>query len=140
MPKCIILSGIPNSGKSTWAKNQKLKIISCDKLRLMFNNGKYKYNPELEKRVWDYFYYILNNAEIDFIVDNTNCKQGYINKIKENLNKKLEWDVEIKRFDIPLWKAHYRNVIRYLKTGKWIPIKTINNFYKNYNQLWKKDV
>jgi len=58
--------------------------------------------------------------------------------IKENSTNYTCSVVEIKRFDIPLWKAHYRNIMRYLKTGKWIPIKVMNSMYKNYKNLWKE--
>jgi len=127
--KLIILSGIPCSGKSTFAKKCGFPVISCDEIRKEIKE---------EKLVWRRFYRELNYLNTNICIDNTNCKQEYINKIKENLNKNVNWDIEIKRFDISLWKAHYRNIIRYLKTGKWIPIKVMNSMYKNYNNLWKK--
>lgn len=128
MPKCIILSGIPCSGKSTFAKKCEFPVLSCDEIRLELKN---------EKLVWERFYRELNYLDTNICIDNTNCKQEYINKIKQNLNKNLTWDIVIKKFDISLQKANYRNIIRFIKTGKWIPIKVLSNMYKNYNKLWK---
>ena len=73
--------------------------------------------------------------DTDFIIDNTNCKNSYIQKIINSLNPNYIWDVEIKKFDVPLWKAYYRNIIRYMKTGKFIPLQTIKNFKKNYEYM-----
>ncbi len=144
MRKCYILSGIPCSGKSSWVKDNlkidyhgyKCDIISCDKIREELFGKNYKYTKNNEERVWDVFYYKITLQTHSFIIDNTNCKQKYINKIKSCLIG--EWDIEIKRFDIPLWKAYYRNILRYLFTGKWIPFKIIKNMKKNYDSLWKE--
>lgn len=136
MSKVYILSGAPLSGKSTWAAKQKLPILSCDKIRMDYYNGRYKFDPKIEEEVWEDFYYRLKNYSKDFIVDNTNCKIGYINKIKENIPK--EFEVEIVKFEVSLLKSYYRNVIRYILTGKWIPLEVIKNMKKNYKKLWKK--
>jgi len=130
MPKCYILIGMPTSGKSTWAKKQGLPIISCDEIRKEFGTN---YDPEQEKMVWDCFYKRLPLFTKSFIVDNTNSKSGYINKIKECLGK--DFEIEYVWFDIPLWKAYYRNVVRYLIQGKWIPFKVLDSMYNNYNKL-----
>lgn len=129
MPKCLILSGMTCSGKSAFAKQCGLPILSCDEIRKKIKN---------EKAVWELFYATLNTWTQDICIDNTNCKQNYINLIRKNLNNTLEWDIEIKRFDVSLWKAHYRNIVRYLRIGKWIPIKVMNSMHKNYNNLWKE--
>jgi len=129
-PICKVLIGMPCSGKSTWAEKQGIPIISCDRIRQEFNTN---YNPKIENQVWEIFYGRLASFKEDFIIDNTNCKQSYINKIKSVLKDKFE--IEYIWFDVPLWKAKYRNIIRYLKTGKWIPIKVLENMYKNYKNL-----
>jgi len=138
MPKCIILSGAPLSGKSTYArKHFQIQNLSCDIIRLRKNPGKYVFDPKIEKEVWDEFYSRLNQLENDVIIDNTNCKLSYINKIKENLNKNLEWDVEIVKFEVGLLKSYYRNIKRWIFTGKWIPFKVIKDMKNNYKKLWK---
>lgn len=139
MPKCIILSGAPLSGKSTWACKQKLPIISCDKLRLEYFGGKYIFDPKVEKEIWEDFYFRIGLFTKDFIVDNTNCKQSYINKIKESLSNDVDgWLIEIKQFEVGLWTSYYRNIKRWIFTGKWIPFRVIKDMKKNYNKLWKE--
>ena len=135
MPKCIILSGAPLSGKSTWAKKQGLPILSCDSIREDLFGYPYQFKPEREKEVWERFYNQVYLQTSDFIVDNTNCKQGYINKIKENLP--VHFEVEIIKFEAGLLKSYYRNIKRWLLTGKWIPFKVIKDMKKNYKNLWK---
>lgn len=136
MPKCYILSGAPLSGKSTWAKKQKLPILSCDRIRMDYSNGKYVFDPKIEKEVWEDFYYRVKNTYTeDFIIDNTNCKLAYINKIKEVLPKNFE--VEVIKFEISLLISYYRNIKRWLFENKYIPFNVIKNMKKNYNKLWK---
>lgn len=141
MPKCIILSGAPLSGKSTWVKNNKKPgwlIISCDEIRLKNSpNGIYRFSPKMEKYIWDSFYKELRGYRYsNLIIDNTNCKLVYINKIKECLHKSYE--VEIIKFEASLIVSYYRNIKRYLTTGKWIPFKVIRKFKQDYKTLWKK--
>jgi len=137
MPKCYILSGAPLSGKSTWAKKQKLPILSCDKIRLDYSNGNYVFDSKVEKEIWEDFYYRVKNIYTqDFIIDNTNCKLVYINKIKENLPK--DFEIEIVKFEISLLKSYYRNIKRWIFTGKWTPFKVIKNMKENYKKLWKE--
>jgi predicted kinase len=135
--KCYILSGAPLSGKSTWAKKQGIPILSCDRLRLEYSGGKYIFDPQMEKDIWEDFYFRLGTYKHDFIIDNTNCKEKYINKIKECLNSKYE--IEIIKFEASLWLSYFRNIKRWLFTGKWIPFKVIKNMKKNYKKLWKNE-
>jgi len=134
----IILVGIPCSSKSTWALNQRYvdmnlglnppEIISRDEIRLQLFGKNYKQNGQSEKRVTSTFNTLLHNRLISHtcttvILDNTHCKESYISDLlyryKDNCN------VRIKFFDIPLWKAHWRNIKRWLATDKWIPAKLI---------------
>lgn len=136
MAKVYILSGAPLSGKSTWAKKQNLPILSCDDLRMNYSvNGKYVFDPKIEKEIWLNFYYKITQIDENFIIDNTNCKFGYINKIKENLSENYE--VEIVKFEISLITSYYRNIKRWIFTGKFIPFKVIKKFKQDYTNLWK---
>lgn len=135
MPKCYILSGAPLSGKSTWAAKQKLPILSCDRLRLEYSGGVYKFDADLEKEIWDDFYQRIKSYKKDFIIDNTNCRLVYINKIKECLNK--DFEIEIVKFETSLLNSYLRNIKRWMFTGKWIPLKVIKNMKNNYKKLWK---
>lgn len=79
--KATILIGLPMSGKSTYAKENKgsAVIIDCDYLRMMLSGeeGKYKaFNKDNEAIVWRTFDDILNHCKHinrDVIIANTNC-------------------------------------------------------------------
>lgn len=140
-----ILVGIPCSGKSTYASiinntfHLNTYIISRDKTREAFFGKRYKQNNKQEifiskQNTKALVFYLMRGDNV--ILDNTHCKEKYIDEIINKYGKDNK--IEIKFFDIPLWKAHYRNIIRYFKTGKWIPIKIMNNMYKNYKQINRK--
>ena len=139
----IILCGIPCSGKSTFAKQQynfTTDIVSRDTIREKLAGKFYKFSSRFEDLVTNNFNFTLKTLINDLtteviILDNTHCKEKYINEI---IKKYSEHNIKIKFFDISLWKAHHRNIIRYFKTGKWIPIKVINQMYKNYNKINKQ--
>lgn len=144
MPKCIILRGIPCSGKSTWIRKKhyidhygySYKVLSCDKIRIELSNGKYVYSKSNEESVWKEFYLRIEDSVKDnenFIIDNTNLKEYYINQITSRLTGNYE--IEIVTFHISLWKANLRNIIRRIKTGKWIPFKVMKSMYINYKKL-----
>ena len=142
-----ILVGIPTSGKTTWAYYQQeiyggVVIISRDDVRdslAYIQQKKYVQNKYNENQVTTIFNNRLTVAvarELDIILDNCHCKESYIDewiKMKPN-----GYTLRIIFFDCPLWKAHIRNVLRYLKTGKWIPIKVIKNMKKNYDKIDRK--
>lgn len=142
MPTCTILIGIPTSGKNYWLnKNHKFGmgvILSCDDIRdSLSKEGKYTFSYKNEENVWKIFYESLNEYKgTNLVVNNTNCKAIYINKIKEILGK--EYTYTYIWFDIPLWKAYIRNIKRWIFEDKWIPISVLKNFNKNYDKLKKK--
>lgn len=140
MLKCIFLQGIPCSGKSTYARdnflymNSSYIIISRDDIRKQIN-GKKMFNLKNEKKVSDIFNKMIVNsvqAKLNLVIDNTNLNPKYINNIKKLLTK--DYIVEFVRFDIPLWKAYWRNIVRYLETGKWIPFGVIKKFKKQLDE------
>lgn len=141
-PNCYILIGIPCSGKSTYVKkvpydvNDPITILSCDSLRTDLFGKKYTFSQQNEKRVWDTFYDLIqlnSDRKKDIIIDNTNCKRLYINKIEAKLSS--DYKVHYIWFPIPLWKAYLRNYIRYIFTGKWIPLQVMKNMHKNFKTL-----
>lgn len=112
--------------------------MSCDDIRKEMFGKNYKFTKENEDKVWNKFYdsVELNSyLSYDFIIDNTNCREKYINKIKSLLSPDCK--VEIKYFHISLWKAYYRNVMRWMNTGKWIPFKVIKNMKRNFDKMTK---
>lgn len=144
----IICSGIPCSGKSTWSKefqtnlSQKEKIVSIisrDDIRNEISKN-YIHNKQNENKVTVIFYdklnSYLNNKFIDIIIlDNTYCKESYIDHIINEYGK--DYNIQIMFFDISLFQAKLRNINRWYYTKKWIPIEVMNNMYKNYNKINK---
>lgn len=142
----ILLVGIPNSGKSTFtneylSKNDWSRSISRDTIRALHFGVDYKFDYNTEEIITVYYNellerYLSNNTGFakytTIILDNTHIRERYIDEIIETYGK--SFDIKIKFFDCSLTKAHIRNVIRYFKTGKWIPLKVINNMEKSY---WK---
>lgn len=140
-----ILCGIPCSGKSTYANdyynNNFVFSISRDDIRESYHfNSPYVYSKQNENKVTEIFNKYcnckLNDKNFSIIIlDNTHCKEKYIDEI---IKQYSNHNIVIKYFDISLFKAHYRNIIRYFKTDKWIPIKVMNQMYKNYNKINKQ--
>lgn len=145
-----ILVGIPCSGKSTFCrlfnnKDTNVVCLSRDEIRensRSFPNQPYKHTNENEDKVTTIFngylqdYLAPGSGFVQVILDNTHCKEGYIDEIIKKYGK--EYNIEITFFEISLLKAHYRNIVRYFKTGKWIPFKIMNQMYKNFNKINRK--
>lgn len=148
-----ILVGIPCSGKSTWRrkiiKNHLFKgknvprIISRDDVRQELFGDDYDHNIQSEiqvtiitqKQLKQY----LTEKHETIIVDNTHCKEGYI----DNLIRDIEYlsndeKIQIIFFDTNLILAYYRNIKRYFQNGKWIPFKIINHMKKNYDKIQRQ--
>lgn len=139
-PKIKILSGIPCSGKSTYTKKygDKYTILSRDSIREILYPSNYKQNGKAEEKVTKVFNNALHTLlmeEKNIIIDNTNVREGYIDSLLNTLKEYPNYIIEIKFFYIPLYRAKYRNILRYIRTGKWIPIKVMNNMFKNYSNL-----
>lgn len=134
----IICVGIPCSGKSTWSKEQYCPVVSRDTIREMNFKSPYVYSRCNEAIVTCRVDYkvesLLKRSFKKIILDNCHTKESYIDGvIKQYPNN----PIQIKFFEVSLFKAHYRNIVRFIKTNKWIPLKVINNMYKNYNNINK---
>ncbi len=144
--------GAPCSGKSTWIQNNleaiqkkhdaNVIIISQDTIRESHFGKKYKQNWKDEKEVTKTFYaqfqraVLLEKAVI--ILDNCHMNVGNIYQIMEILRPmRLEHYAKfyIKIVRQTYQKAFWRNIWRRLKTGKWIPIKVLKDFYQRYDKL-----
>ena len=143
--KLIIYSGIPCSGKSTTAKNylglsNGGLVVSRDTLRETYFGDNYNYSKSNEQFISDKFDEIMDhsieNPLIKYIIiDNTHCKEKYLDNLIKIYGK--VFDIQIVFFELTLFKAYYRNFVRFFKTGKWIPINVIKNMYSNYNKINK---
>jgi predicted kinase len=145
-PCVIILSGIPCSGKSTFAlgitnanPEESPITISRDKIRYEMDGSKYKHSSKNEKAVTVRFNNKLYNAADkgkNIIIDNTNCTEKYIDQFLTFFYAKYpNYHICIKFFDISFITALYRNLIRAWKTGKYIPLTVLIRMYKNYNKI-----
>lgn len=134
--KILILIGISASGKTTWStdfvtKNDKWIRVSRDDYRYMLKNS-----GKTENKVENMITAMMENsieqsikAGFNVIIDNTHCKESYINKI---INKfKYYADIDYRVFDISLNKAIERDNNRDKKVDE----DAIKRMYNNYKIL-----
>lgn len=142
--KLIIFSGIPCSGKTTYGKylltNKNTILVSRDILREKYFGPNYKFNKSKEKFITEKFDDIMdscieNNLIQYVILDNTHCKEKYLDNLITIYGQ--VFDIHIIFFEVNLRKAYLRNIIRFVKTGKWIPFGIIKNMYYNYSNINK---
>ena len=132
MPKMLILSGIPASGKSTFAKqfvkeNDKWIRINKDDIRRMF--GEY-WLPKRESLVEAAEYSIAEDAAFygwNIIIDDTNLNPKYI-KIWKEFADEFEYEIEYKEFKVSLEQALEWNSKRENPVGE----QVIRGFYEKY--------
>ena len=132
--------GIPCAGKSTKVNELKkisnFEVLSRDDIREIFISKDYIYTKENEAKVTKIFNelydeYVRQGSFI--ILDNTHCKEKYLQEVLKKVPE--GYIIIFMFFDIPLWKAYYRNVLRYIWKGKWIPFKVIRDMKNNYDKI-----
>ena len=141
--KVTILQGIPASGKSTWAREQALakpkEVVIVNRDAIRDSLGKY-WVPERENLVTKIENsYIINAIEsgYDVIIDATNFNPAFLRNLMKLIQDKkdelkIELHIEVKRFDISLESAIWRDRIRGLKGGRRVGKKVITGFYERY--------
>ena len=134
--KLVILSGIPCSGKSTWAK-QFVKgktdwvIVNRDSFRL--GRGDY-WIPSQESYISKLEEFAIEGAfrvGLNVISDNTNLNPKTISKLKE-IAEIYGAEVEEKFFHVSLKEAISRDLERGQKGGISVGKKVIEDFYYKY--------
>jgi len=112
-----------------------MEILSRDDIRFsLYGNVSYKKIDEnkVNRFFWRRFEFTVED-ERSFIIDNCHLKEKYI---KETIAKlPISYDIEFKLFPISYKKAKWRNIKRWLFTGKWIPLKYLKTCEKNYNHV-----
>ena len=134
--KIKILIGVPASGKSTWAKdfvksNDNWTRVSRDDFREMLKNYGVVEN-KVENIINELVDATIEQSllkKMNVIVDNTNLKDKYIQKIIEKF--KFSADIDYQVFDISKDKAIERDRLRDKSVGPII----INRMYKEYKIL-----
>jgi len=138
-PLAIIMSGVACSGKTTWVKKyyRKFMYISRDAIRVQMAGGKYVFDPQMEDRVTKEVNHLCAiataNKGCNVVIDQTNCKAGYLNSFIEKF--KPTHNIQIVVLYQPLWKLYVRNYWRWVQTGKWIPLKVIRDMYNNQKKM-----
>ena len=130
-----ILSGIPCSGKTTFRKkimklNPELYCLSLDDIRLEYPGKPENYVVEIFFNRLRFL--LLNNKDV--VLDNTFCKEKYIDKIFEDYK---DINIQIKFFKNSLIKSYILNVYRWLTTGKFVPFKVIKRMNINFKKINK---
>lgn len=117
----LILRGPPASGKSTYAKSLVDKgwhRVNKDEIRHMINNYKLDNGDEnMIHHIQSSIIKTMMKNGKNIIVDNTHCKQKYVNEVEElvnNYSALLQYDYKVRTqvFDVPLQVCIDRNAIR----------------------------
>lgn len=137
---CSILIGAPCSGKTTKCSTLigQWTVISRDDIRTRINGKYHHMDPNTEHRVSDIFNKELQRAyqeRQNIVIDTCGNKYKYINNYLSILK---DYKIIFVYFEEPLYKLVFRNIKRYLKTGKWVPIGVIFRMRKECKQTWTK--
>lgn len=155
-PIVYILVGIPTSGKSTFTEGLtsdnhiwsfpggKVHVVSRDTIRMAFFGAEkysdYVFSKENEKEVTRWHEKLIQDAiaaNESIIIDNTHCREKYI----QEAIKKFEgtnYEIRVRFFDVPLWKAYLRNIKRRKKEGKHVPWKVLKDMKRNFKKINKQ--
>lgn len=140
--KVLILSGIPASGKSTYAKNLidknpgMYKRVNKDDLRELIDNGKWsKDNEKFILKIRDNIIIEALKSGKHVVVDDTNLSPKHGEHIKELVKGLAE--VETKFFDITVEEAVKRDLQRSNSVGRDVIENMYNQFLKPRAQVYK---
>jgi predicted kinase len=117
MNKIILLSGLPGSSKTTWAKqyqkdNPETKRVNKDDIRLMVDNGVWsKKNEEMVLRIRNMIVEEALAHGHDIIVDDTNLHSSHKNTMWK-IAAKYDATVEEKKFNTPIEECIRRDSLR----------------------------
>jgi hypothetical protein len=140
-PKLKILVGIPFNAKiMTYAKSlDGYTILSRDWVRHHIYGDYCIITEEMERKTTEDFNFRLKKAyllNLNVVLCGSNCREGYIDKLIAECP--IEYDIEVKFFDYPLWKAIIKNFINHRKTGIFIPIYILYTLKRGYDAINKE--
>ncbi len=142
MQQILILSGLPASGKSTWAKalvkesKDRWKIVNKDYLRLMLSDGQRTNKTEnFVIHVRDEIIREALSQGYNVIVDDTNFNPQHEKRIKL-IAEENGANVEVKFFDTPVEECTKRDLARSNSVGAEVIQRMYNQYLfkpKEYN-------
>lgn len=134
--ECIILIGVPASGKSTWSKdflrkNPNFARLNRDDFRFMLRDQPVC-EPKVEDAITQLFYNGIDtmlSKKMSLILDNTNLKKRYIDELVAYVEHRA--DVKFMPFPISLETAIERDSLREKSVGE----EVLKKMYKDYEIL-----
>ncbi len=141
MPKLIILSGIPFCTKKEkfFKSLENYTLLSRDWVRHHIYGDYSHISNEMEEKTTKDFNFRLKKAyllNLDIVIGDSNCREAYIDKLIAE--SPIEYDVEVKFFDYPLWKTIIKNFINHRKTGVFIPLYVLFALKRGYDAINKE--
>lgn len=137
--KLLILSGIPGSGKSTWARkfiktnSKEWVIVNRDSIRDMLGIYWIPKRENLVTIIEENMITAALSEGFNVIVDATNLNPKTIARWNELVAKFDNVEIETKEFKISLRKAIFRDWKRGLFGGRSVGKKVVKRFYyKNH--------
>lgn len=137
----MLLSGIPGSGKSTWARNavranENWKRVNRDELRKMLYCE--QFNPKFEEMLTIVERNCVGALIVqgyNVIVDATHCKPKYLREWCEFVNQNLPSKVQVlvRRFDTPIEVCLARNAER--PEGERVPEWVIKRMFMSFQGM-----
>lgn len=129
--KLIMLSGLPRSGKSTWAKKQGYPVVSPDAIRLA-KTGRRWWSP-IEHEVWATALTMVRALFLAghdiVIVDTTSCTRRSRDNFKPP--KDVFWQRWVKYIDTPIEVC----IERAINSGQADLVEVIENQYVNSESI-----
>lgn len=111
-------------------------VISRDIVRESLYGKRYSYKEVDENKVNSvYNEHLQANIEHknNLVVDNCHLRMKYITDTVNSIPE--DYSVEFKLFPITYRKAYWRNIWRWMRTGKWIPPSYLKKCVNNYEKL-----
>jgi predicted kinase len=128
MPVMYILRGIPASGKSTWRREQGLRYVNRDELRLQFPEKKEREITALQDTIVQSYI----DDGVDFIIDNTHI---HTRSYQKYIDRAAGYTVEIKEFSTSLYECLANNELRDAKVPFSIILKMAHDIGWYENEL-----
>lgn len=149
---CVV--GAPCSGKTTWIKKYTKKlyehgydgnvhVIGRDLCREQLYGPRYDYKTLDERAVTELYFRQLGQAlsmkEGIVFLDNTHMREKTLRDLYSILFPHIGEDkvmFKVKVVQTIYIVGWWRNLIRRIRTGKWIPLKALRHYYDRYDTMY----